>query len=107
ILFWSTVIVAGAAAFSAPFGWQPLTGDAVLWFLVNGAVAAGAHFLMIEALRLGEAALIAPFRYTALLWATIYGYVLWGDLPGAWVLAGAAIVIASNICMIQRETRRR
>lgn len=107
ILFWSTVIVAGAAAFSAPFGWQPLTGDAVLWFLVNGAVAAGAHFLMIEALRLGEAALIAPFRYTALLWATIYGYVLWGDLPGAWVLAGAAIVIASNIYMIQRETRRR
>lgn len=107
ILFWSTVIVAGAAAFSAPFGWQPLTGDAILWFLVNGAVAAGAHFLMIEALRLGEAALIAPFRYTALLWAIIYGFILWGDLPGPWVLAGGGMVIASNIYMIRREAQRR
>jgi drug/metabolite transporter (DMT)-like permease len=106
ILFWSTVIVAGAAAFSAPFGWHPLTGDAVLWFLVNGAVAAGAHFLMIEALRLGEAALIAPFRYTALVWAIIYGYLLWGDLPGTWVIGGGAMVVASNIYMIRREAQR-
>ena len=106
ILFWSTVIVAAAAAFSAPFGWKPLTGEAALWFLVNGAVAAGAHFLMIEALRLGEAALIAPFRYTALVWAIIYGIVLWGDLPGLWVLAGGGMVVASNIYMIRREARR-
>ena len=77
-----------------------------MWFLVNGAVAAGAHFLMIEALRLGEAALIAPFRYTALVWAIIYGIVLWGDLPGLWVLAGGGMVVASNIYMIRREARR-
>lgn len=107
ILFWSSVIVSMAALFSAPFGWQPLTGDAVFWFLVNGGVSAGAHFLMIEALRLGDAALISPFRYTALLWATLYGFAFWGNFPDLWVLVGAAIVIASNVYMIHRESQRR
>ena len=107
ILFWSSAIVSVAALASIPFGWQPLTAAAVFWFLLTGAVSAGAHFLMIEALRLGDAALIAPFRYTALIWATIYGFLFWGDLPGLWVIAGAGLVIASNIYMIHREARHR
>ncbi len=105
ILFWSTVIVIAASLFSIPFGWKPVTGAGALWFLLAGLLAAGAHFLMIEALRLGEAALIAPFRYTALLWAILTGILVWNTVPDAFVLLGALLVVASGIYILQREAR--
>jgi drug/metabolite transporter (DMT)-like permease len=105
ILFWSTVIVVVASLASIPFGWKSITGVAALWFLLNGLLAAGAHFLMIEALRLGEAALIAPFRYTALLWAILTGVLIWNTVPDAFVLIGALLVAASGIYILQREAR--
>ncbi len=105
ILFWSTVIVVVASLFSIPFGWKPVTGIDALWFLLAGLLAAGAHFLMIEALRLGEAALIAPFRYTALLWAILTGILVWNTVPDAFVLLGALLVVASGIYILQREAR--
>lgn len=107
ILFWSTVIVVVASLFSIPFGWKPVTGTAALWFLLAGLLAAGAHFLMIEALRLGEAALIAPFRYTALLWAILTGILVWNTVPDAFVLLGAFLVVGSGIYILQREARAR
>jgi len=99
------VIVVVASLFSIPFGWKPVTGMDALWFLLAGLLAAGAHFLMIEALRLGEAALIAPFRYTALLWAILAGILVWDTVPDAFVLLGALLVVASGIYILQREAR--
>ena len=106
ILFWSTLIVMAAGALTAPFGWQPVTATAAAWFVVAGVFNAAAHFLLIEALRLGEAAVIAPVRYTSLIWATAIGYMVWGELPGAWVFAGSAVIIASGIFMIRAEARK-
>jgi len=105
ILFWSTVIVVVASLCTIPFGWEPVTGTGALWFLLAGLLAAGAHFLMIEALRLGEAALVAPFRYTALLWAILTGILVWNTVPDAFVLLGALLVVASGIYILQREAR--
>ena len=107
ILFWSTVIVMTAGLTTAPFGWQPVTGTAAAWFVAAGIFNAGAHFLIIDALRLAEAAIIAPVRYTALVWAALLGFVVWGDVPDAWVLAGAAVIIASGLYMVRGETRAR
>lgn len=104
ILFWSTVIVMMAGLTSAPIGWQPLTGAAAAWFVAAGVFNAGAHFLLIEALRLAEASVIAPVRYTALIWATLIGFVVWGDVPDAWVVIGAAVIIASGLYMVRAET---
>jgi drug/metabolite transporter (DMT)-like permease len=106
ILFWSTLIVMAAGALTAPFGWQPVTATAAAWFVVAGVFNAAAHFLLIEALRLGEAAVIAPVRYTSLIWATAIGYMVWGELPGAWVFAGSAVIIASGIFMMRAEARK-
>jgi drug/metabolite transporter (DMT)-like permease len=100
ILFWSTLIVMAAGALSAPFGWQPVTATAAAWFVVAGVFNAGAHFLLIEALRLGEATVITPVRYTSLIWATAIGYVVWSELPDQWVIAGSAVIIASGIVLV-------
>lgn len=106
ILFWSTLIVMAAGVLTAPFGWQPVTATAAAWFVAAGVFNATAHFLLIEALRLGEAAVITPMRYTSLIWATLLGYFVWRELPDAWVVLGSAVIIASGVYMIRIETRR-
>ncbi len=51
-------------------------------------------------------AAIAPFDYTTLLWATLLGYLIWGDFPDAMTLSGMAIVVASGVYIAYREFRR-
>ncbi len=106
VLFWSSVLVIVVSLFTIPLGWRPLTLSASLWFVLNGLLNAGAHFLMIEALRLGDAALISPFRYTAILWATLAGFLVWNHLPDALTLVGAALLIVSGIIIARPATNR-
>jgi drug/metabolite transporter (DMT)-like permease len=106
ILFWSTLIVMLAGLATAPFGWSAVTPRAALWFVVAGAFNAGAHFLMIEALRLGEASLVTPFRYTTLVWAMLLGYFVWRELPDAGVTLGALLIIAGGLYALHTERKK-
>jgi drug/metabolite transporter (DMT)-like permease len=106
ILFWSTLIVMAGGALTAPFGWTPVSAANAAWFVAAGVFNAAAHFLMIEALRLGEAAVISPVRYTSLIWAAFLGWFVWGDLPDAWAVAGSAVIVASGIYMLRVEARK-
>ncbi len=106
ILFWSNIILMTGGAFTAPFGWVAVDGHGAFWFIAAGIFNGLAHFLIIEALRTGEASMVAPIRYTALLWAALIGFVVWGELPGIWLWAGAAVIVASNLYMIRAERRR-
>ena len=92
---------------SLPAGW--VVPDArALWLvgLCAPLVAIG-HWTMIEALRYAEANLAAPFRYSAIVWAGLLGFVIWGDIPDRWAIAGTAIIIASGLYILQREYVRR
>jgi len=95
-----------------------LTGIVMVYFfwvtptLLDLALFAFAGFFgsigvmcLTHAFRLAPAAAIAPFEYTALLWATLLGYFVWGELPDSITLLGASIVIASGLYIIYRETR--
>jgi drug/metabolite transporter (DMT)-like permease len=57
--------------------------------------------------RLAPAAIVAPFDYTALVWASLFGWLFWSELPDAWTYAGSAIIIASGIAIILRENKVR
>ena len=107
ILFWSTLVVMLAGLATAPFGWRPVTGADGLWFVVAGVLNAAAHFMVIEALRMGEAALVAPFRYTILIWATALGFLVWGELPDMYVMTGALVIVASGWYMLRSERLER
>jgi drug/metabolite transporter (DMT)-like permease len=61
--------------------------------------------LTSHAFRLAPAAIVAPFDYTALIWATLLGWLFWSEIPGIWTYAGAAVIIASGIYIVIRETR--
>jgi drug/metabolite transporter (DMT)-like permease len=106
ILFWSNIILMAGGLLTAPFGWLPVSAPYAFWFVVAGICNGAAHFLIIEALRVGEASVVAPVRYTALLWAALLGFVVWGELPGPWLWAGAAVIVGSSLYMIRSERRR-
>lgn len=104
VMFVTTTIVMLAGLTTAPFGWSAVKiGD--LWtFAACGLLLAIAHYLMIEAFRHGEAALVAPFKYTSMVWAVLFGFILFGDLPDGWTLFGAAVVILAGLYILRRET---
>jgi drug/metabolite transporter (DMT)-like permease len=102
ILFWSSVIVVVASLPAmALTGWQAVSVRDAGLFVAAGVLSAAAHFLVIQALRLGQAAVVSPLRYTALLWSAMLGFLFWGDLPDASTALGGFIIVASGIYMIR------
>lgn len=75
--------------------------------LVLGVLASGGQWLVILAHRLAPASLIAPFFYSQLLWVSVLGYIVFGNVPDHWTVTGAAIIIASGIYTAHRERVRR
>jgi drug/metabolite transporter (DMT)-like permease len=107
ILTWSALGIGLVMAAPAIYFWQPpTTGE---WALL-GALAVASYLgqrCNIFAYKHGEASLLASLDYTRLLWATLLGYLVFGDLPGAPTWTGAAIVVAAALFTIYRETRRK
>ncbi|MBU2532893.1 MAG: DMT family transporter, partial [Alphaproteobacteria bacterium] len=102
----TVVLVAGLA--TAPFvDWVPVRPPDIAMFAVSGTLIAFAHTLMIEAFRRGEAALVAPFKYSSLLWATLIGYLAFGELPDRWTIVGAVIIVLAGLYVLHRETQLR
>ncbi len=82
---------------SAPHHW--------LLMLFLGVSGGFGHWLLIHAHRYASAPTVAPFVYSGLIWMTILGYVLFGDVPDLWTLAGGAVVIGSGLYLLWRERR--
>jgi drug/metabolite transporter (DMT)-like permease len=76
-----------------------------VWLLLLslGFWAAAGHWIFIVAHRLAPASTIAPFLYMQLVSVTAFGYLVFGDLPDSWTLAGSGIIIASGIYLVHRE----
>lgn len=106
IVFYVTLTTTIASALTLPFQWvTPSPVDAVLLVAI-GLMGGSAQLAITRAFRLAPAAVVAPFDYTALVYVGIIGYVVWGEVPTAMFLIGAAIVIASGLYILYRETKR-
>ena len=97
----------GAIVFSAivPFYWQPLSTFTITLMATLSVMATLAQWLLIKALSLGEASLLAPIGYIALIFATLWGFLLFGDLPDQWTVIGALVIVASGIYVWWRERK--
>lgn len=104
-LFWTSAIGALATSAAAPFVWQP--PDAIEWLMMaaTGLLFGFGHYLRIRGLEIAPASVLSPFGYTQIIWATILGYVVFGQFPDAYRFVGAAIVIASGLFVWWREIR--
>lgn len=90
-------------SFILPAHWE--TPDAFGWLLMVGSGFAGTlgHMFLIRAFRHAPASVIAPFSYSSLIWATLFGFVIWGQLPDAATWAGATLIIAAGLYIFFRE----
>lgn len=106
MVFWTLAIMALLAGAAAAPQWQPIASDH--WVLLAGLGITGAlgQYAITEAFRRGEASVIAPLEYTALLWGTGLDLLLWQVLPDRITLLGAAIIIVSGIYLLHRERLR-
>jgi drug/metabolite transporter (DMT)-like permease len=108
VLAATTTVVLLAGLATLPFtDWVSLQTQHFAVFVASGALIAVAHTLMIEAFRRGEAALVAPFKYSALLWATLIGFILFGELPDRWTIVGAVLIVLAGLYVLYRETQIR
>jgi drug/metabolite transporter (DMT)-like permease len=105
LLFYSTAFTLVAAAAPAILEWQPISWKAAGVMLIQGLASASGQLAMIRAFRFGEASMLAPIEFTALIWATALGFWFWGDLPTVAVLVGAALIIGANLYIAHREAR--
>jgi len=94
------------ATAALPWVWVPLDAAALAQLLVMAMIALVAHYMFAAAFARAEVSALAPFEYSALLWATLIGYALWRDIPSPEVWTGAAIIISCGLYVIHRESLR-
>jgi S-adenosylmethionine uptake transporter len=105
LVVWQFVGGGLIGAVLCPLGWvAPTTTDFGL-MLILGIVAAGCFLLIARALALAPASLLAPFQYSAIFWAGLFGWIWWQDAPTPRIILGNAILIASGLFVFYRERR--
>lgn len=88
----------------APFDWVPVGSSLDLSLLaLLGVVSMAAHMLVNRALKISDAATVAPLQYTLLLWAVVFGWMFFGDAPRFGMLIGALLIVASGLFIFIRE----
>lgn len=106
MVFWLMALMALGSALLAWRDWRPIRTEH-LWIIAGiGLAGSLAQVALTEAFRRGEASLVAPLEYTALLWGTLLDATLWGVLPDAVTWVGAAIIVASGLYLLRRERVR-
>lgn len=96
--------------FAAPvavFVWQPVAGADLWLFSAMAASGSVGLTLIAQAFRMAPASVVAPFDYTALIWAAGLGWLIWGDLPAGATVLGAAVIVASGALILWREGLRK
>ncbi len=106
LVFWQ---VAGAAVFSLvgivfdPAGWTPVRPVDFGLLSLLGIAAMGAHMLVNRSLKLADASTVVPLQYTLLIWAVLFGWIFFGDLPRTAMIIGAGFIVASGLFIFFRE----
>ena len=90
-----------------PFFWVAPDLTDLLLLVSVGILGGIGQILLTAAYRRTEASILAPFDYTAMAWAVLFGYLIWNELPKLNIWIGVAIVIASGIYIIYREAELR
>jgi len=108
-LFYSALVGTAVLSLALPVAELPdeVTARDGFFLLVLGVLAGLGHYLLIGAFLAAPASLVAPFTYLQMIWATLYGYFIFGQLPDHWSALGMAIIVASGIGLVWHERRMR
>ena len=98
-----TLTITFVSLFTIPFGWVlPDFKDFILLALI-GVTGGGANLLLTQSYKLSEVSLVAPLKYLSLIFAILFGYLIWDEIPSYKNLVGAALVITASLIILRRE----
>src|ERR1700691_367280 len=107
IVTWTAIFMTLMALPALPFFWMTPTPVDFLLFCSIGLIGGISQYWTTQALSYAPAAAVSPFNYTALIWGSIIGLVVWGELPTPPIIIGAAIVTLTGLYLLRSESRRR
>jgi drug/metabolite transporter (DMT)-like permease len=101
--------IAGVAILSVlvPFVWVAPSWQAVMFGILIGVASTAGQWIVVLAFRYADASVLAPFSYTQLVWVSTLGFLIFGEVPDAWTVVGAAFIVASGLYTAHRERVRR
>ena len=102
-LLYSSMFVFIASGAATPWVWQSVRLEDLALMVAAGLLVAIGHFCFIQAFRYASPATLAPFEFTALVWGTLLGWLIWNELPDTYTLAGATLVVSAGLYVIYRE----
>ena len=103
--FYTTALGAAVLSVAVFFYWE--TPSAFQWLLLAGMGTCGAigHFMLVKAFHSAEASMLSPFTYSHVVFAILWGFLAFGDVPSLWTISGASVVIGSGLYIWYLETR--
>ena len=103
IVFWFSATASSLALLSIPFGWYVPTGEEWVFLIGAGLIGGLGQILLTTSYKYADASTLAPFTYATMIWALIFGYFVFGEVPTIQMLAGAALVIVAGVIIVLRE----
>lgn len=105
LVFYFNLGILVVSSFFVAFVWKPISLDAFGSLLAISVMALVGHVLLTKAFVMAPLSIVSPFEYSALLWAAILGYLVFGDVPANTVWVGGAVIAASGMFILYRESR--
>ena len=103
LVTWQTLGALGVGAALSITTWRTPTALDLSAMLLLGVVSCCAHLMITRALKMAPAATLAPLHYTLLLWAVVFGWVFFNDMPDTQILVGSAVIVLAGLFIFHRQ----
>jgi drug/metabolite transporter (DMT)-like permease len=104
---YSSIVGVGILSALVPFAWVAPSWHDILFGVLIGSASTAGQWIVVLAFRYADASVLAPFSYTQLVWVSILGFVVFGELPDIWTVTGAVFIVGSGLYTAHRERIRR
>ena len=105
IVLWQSFLVAAFTLPVALFFWRQVTMTHLAIFVFVGALGSLGHYALNRSLKAADVAATQPARFLELVWASLLGFLIWGDVPPVWTFAGAMVIFGATTWIARREAR--
>jgi drug/metabolite transporter (DMT)-like permease len=105
IVIYFGLLVTPMSLVPALFVWTTPGPQLLLWFVLIGLTATAGQILMTRAFAAAEASAVMPFDFSRLVFVSVFGMILFGEMPDAWTYVGAAIIMAAAVYITHRESQ--
>jgi drug/metabolite transporter (DMT)-like permease len=104
---YSSIVGVGILSALVPLVWVAPSWHDILFGILIGLASTVGQWIVVLAFRYADASVLAPFSYTQLLWVSILGFLIFGEVPDVWTVTGAVFIVASGLYTAHRERLRR